>query len=91
MLGNVKPATTRGPVTGSNLRVVYDETKAVVVSSQNTTYLQLTGPVQELGGGKLILPTSEGDLTVVRQGGCSCGKPWLSRPSSTDLLAGAPA
>lgn len=87
----VRPATTRGPVTGSNLRVVYDDETVVVVSQQNRTYLTRSGELTKYPGGKLSIPTTDGDLTVVKQGGCSCGKPWLSQPSATDLLASVPA
>ena len=90
-MNTVRPATTRGPVTGSNLRVVYDEAKVVVVSASNTTYLERVGEAVELRGGKVTIPTTSGDLVVVRQAGCTCGKPWLTKPSGVSLLAEAPA
>jgi hypothetical protein len=90
-MNTVRPATTRGPVTGSNLRVVYDESKVVVVSASQTTYLERVGDVVEARGGKVTIPTTSGDLTVVRQAGCTCGKPWLTKPSGVSLLTSAPA
>ena len=89
-MNSLRNVTTRGPVSGSNLRVVYDDATVVVVSPKNTTYLQRAGEVAELRGGKTIIPTADGELTVVKQGGCSCGKPWLSRPSADELLANVP-
>jgi hypothetical protein len=87
---NLKNVTCRGPVSGSNLRVVYDDEHVVVVSSQNTTYLTRDGEAIQSRGGRWTIPTTDGELVVVKQGGCACGKPWLSKPSSMDLLASVP-
>jgi hypothetical protein len=83
----LRPAVTKGPVTGSSMRVVYNSEKAAVVSSKETKHLTLTGPPRIFAGGKTVLATTEGDLTIVKQGGCTCGKPWLTKPSAADLLA----
>lgn len=88
---SARNVTARGPVAGSNLRVVWDDEHVVVVSQQNTTYLKLDGAVEKGMGGRLSVPTTDGLLTLVKQGGCACGKPWLSRPSDQDLLASVPA
>lgn len=87
----IRPATTRGPVTGANLRVAYDGEVVVVVSDRATTYLAQTGPPVLTTPVKQTIPTDQGDLTVVKQTGCSCGKPWLNRPGTVALLASAEA
>lgn len=88
---SVRPATTRGPITGSNLRVVWDDSVVAVVGPKGTTYLERTdAPEATSPSGKYTLATAQGDLVVVKQGGCNCGKPWLSSPSNETVLAGAP-
>lgn len=89
----IKPATVGGPVSGSNVRVVYDDEVVVVVTDRTQTTLLRTDDdeVKSPSPNKTYIETTEGTLTVVKQGGCSCGKPWLSRPASTELLATAHA
>ncbi len=85
----IRPATTRGPISGSNVRVIIAEDRVAVVSSKSTTFLNRDGDVERLPGGKLEIPTTEGTLTCVKQGGCSCGKPWLTRPGPAEIMAQA--
>jgi len=84
----VRPAVVAGPLQAKNARVIYNDTDIIVVTQSATTrFARTTDPVVVNKNGKTMLGTTEGTLTVVQQGGCSCGKPWLTKPPAAQLLA----
>ena len=92
----------RGPVASGVARVVASDTEAVVVTQKETVRVALASPLTQVGANKWSAPITppEGEvvsartaeaaatLTVVLAGGCTCGKPWLKRGTSAELLAG---
>lgn len=87
----VRPAAVAGPMTTKNARVIWDDNRVAVVDSRSTRYFSRTAdPIASTLSGKTTIPTTEGNLVAVKQGGCACGKPWLSKPSAMDILAAAP-
>ena len=83
----VRPAAVSGPLTAKNARVIYDDTQVVVVTQKETKhYTRTDAPAAVALSGRTTLGTTEGTLTVIQQGGCTCGKPWLTKPPAAELL-----
>lgn len=69
--------------------MVSDGTLIVVVTGHGKTTLAAEGPFVSIQAYRWTVETDHGTLTIVKGGGCTCGKPWMTKPSDTELLAAA--
>jgi hypothetical protein len=86
---SVRPAATRGVHQSGSARVVAGGGVVVVVTSNKRKAFHLVGadPITSPNPNKWQIATEDGELTVVAAGGCLCGKPWMKKPSDSELLA----
>lgn len=71
--------------------MVSDGRVVVVVTSNERRFFRLVSQEDGLSANKRVLTLEDeaggqGVLSVVLSGGCSCGKPWLKKPSDAELL-----
>jgi hypothetical protein len=88
---DLRPVVVRGLVTAGVARVVVDEARLVVVTVKDARGWLHDGqglvPVEgSLNRFTVTVPGESEVLTVVRAGGCTCGKPWLKSESGVALL-----
>lgn len=91
---DLKPVVVRGPggLSSGTARVVVDESRVVVVTQKDVRRFTHdgTGLVSQNSPTKFRVALTGAEtgeeLTVVKAGGCTCGKPWLKQGSAADLL-----
>lgn len=95
MIKDLRPVVVRGLANSGTARVVVDSERVVVVTKDSTVgwVHDGEGMVQVgVSNNKWTVTVPEvGVLTVVKAGGCTCGKPWLKKGTGEQLLAGVGA